>query len=148
MNYNFKVIYRPGAQNHVADALSRIEPLTDIERNEIENEQKCFILTRGQAKRELNENLNDIKHTIEERSGTILNKRNFDLIFHMIPFENDTLKNKIMNKFGITSFSQKWHNFNKIHYARTISNQFANRQNTNETSKCVREILGISENNG
>lgn len=28
LDYNFKIIYRPGAQNHVADALSRIEPLT------------------------------------------------------------------------------------------------------------------------
>lgn len=39
MDYNFKILYRPGAQNHVADALSRIEPLTINEMLEVNRKQ-------------------------------------------------------------------------------------------------------------
>lgn len=37
LDYNFKILYRPGAQNHVADALSRIDPLSVDEVLEVEN---------------------------------------------------------------------------------------------------------------
>lgn len=83
MDYNFKIIYRPGAQNHVADALSRIEPLTINELLEMNKSKEIFAITRAQAKRP--EPTRDLMYTVEERDGTILNKRNFDLIFHLIP---------------------------------------------------------------
>lgn len=149
MDYNFKVIYRPGAQNHVADALSRIEPFTENEIKKIEEKQNdIFAITRIQAKKDLNAGLNNAGFTIDEQNGTILNKRGFDSIFHLIPIENDTLKNKIIDKFGIATFSNKWHNFNKYHYAISISNQFANKQNANNTLKTIQEILNICDNNG
>lgn len=44
---------------------------------------------------------------MEERDGIILNNRNFDLIFHLVPIENDILKVKLMNKFGIIRFSSE-----------------------------------------
>lgn len=145
IDYNFKIIYRPGCQNNVADALSRIEPISLEEMLEIENKKQILVATRAQKAQQQN-NQNDCpKYTIDEKNGTILNKRGFDLIFHLIPNENDTLKNQIMNKFGITKFSNEFHKFNNIHYCRTISNQFANRMNVNNTQKCIKNILQISE---
>lgn len=145
LDYNFKILYRPGPQNRVADALSRIEPLTIEEMLEIEKKQSCFALTRSKAAEELKKGLINVKYAIEERNGTILNKRGFDLIFHLIPTENDTLKSKIMNKFGITRFSNEFSKFQSIHYVRTISNQFANKQNMNSTQSCIERILSLSE---
>lgn len=56
LDYNFKILYRPGAQNHVADALSRIEPLSVDEVLEIESrKQLSNVLTRGQIRKELEE---------------------------------------------------------------------------------------------
>lgn len=140
MDYNFKIIHRPGCQNHVADALSRIEPLTLEEM--LEREKIINAMTRGMTKQTLS---GSSTFQIEELSGTILNKRSYDLVFHLVPIENDTLKNKLMNKFGITKFSNKFKVANRIHHFCAISNQFANSQNSESTQKCIESILKISE---
>lgn len=143
-DYNFKIIYRAGAQNHVADALSRLEPLTIEEILEINKKQEnCFALTRAQARKEIDDLTNNVKYAIEEKNDTILTKRNFDLIFHFVPTENDTLKHKLINKFAFTNFPIEWHNFAKFHYVCSISNQFSNRENANVTQKRITEILDI-----
>lgn len=146
LNYNFKILYRPGAQNHVADALSRIEPISIDQMLEIENMQRsCHALTRAQAKEEIEKSNTNLHCSIDEKQGTILNKRGFDLIFHVLPTEHDTLKEKLINKFGINLFKDEWHNFHKIHYAITISNQFANKINQQKTMLCIQRILEIVE---
>lgn len=141
MNFNFKIIYRPGAQNHVADALSRLEPLTLEE--VLETNEAARAVTRSGAKNNLDRN---ISYEIEEQNGTILNKRNYDLLFHIVPIENDVLKSKLMNKLGVTRFSIDLGLTNKYHYICQMSNQFANRQNCEATRKCIESILKISEN--
>lgn len=149
MDYNFKIMYRPGAQNHVADALSRIKPISIEEMlekekgNEILNEEKCFVQTRGQVQKDIDKALEIPEFKVEERDGTLLNKRGFDLIFYLVPSENDRLKESIMNKYGITNFTDNFHNFNRYHYVKLISNQFANRNNEDSTLKCINEISGI-----
>lgn len=47
--YNFKILYRPGAQNNVADALSRIEPVSIDEMLEKTN-NKNVVHSRGHKK--------------------------------------------------------------------------------------------------
>lgn len=143
-DYSFKILYRPGPQNQVADALSRIEPLTIEEMLETNKEKtNCFAMTRAQARKEIDDLTANVKYTIEEKTGTILNKRNFDLIFHFVPKENDTLKQKLMNKFAITNFPEEWHSFAKYHYVCSISNQFSHNRNANITQKRIEEILDI-----
>lgn len=100
--------------------------------------EQCYAITRQQAKKEAEKPLTN---TIEEKYGTILHKRNFDLIFHIIPTENNTLRDKIINKFGITQFSNTWHYFQNYNYAIIISNQFS--RHIDETTKCSTEMLGI-----
>lgn len=68
LDYNFKILYRPGAQNVVADALSRIEPLSINEMLEMEKIQSNFAVTRHQSKIALDR---DINFTIDERNDTI-----------------------------------------------------------------------------
>lgn len=149
MDYNFKVLYRPGAQNHVADALSRIQPLTIKELIEIEKRQEtCHALTRAQARKEIEQPDSKALHSIEEKEGTILNKRSFDLIFHILSPENGKLKEKIINKFGITRFEDNWKKFKEIHYTIEISNQFANQQNQDKTIASIEEIAKIAEEKG
>lgn len=141
LDYNFKILHRPGVQNSVADALSRMQPLTLSEMLEIENKkEQCLVTTRAQAKTDLNKTSND---TIEEKNGTILHKRSFDLVFHLIPKENDILKNKIVNRFAITNFPEKWHNFKSYNYGITISNQFSRMENQRTTNNCILEMLQI-----
>lgn len=141
--YNFKILYRPGAQNQVADALSRIEPISIDEMLKLNKEQGCHAITRSRK-----ENLvqaNDQSDCIDERDGTVLSSRNYDLIFHLVPTETDTLKNRLVNKFGISKISNEWKLHNKTHYIREISNQFSSRQNANETLIRIGEILRICE---
>lgn len=85
MDYNFKILYRPGAQNYVADALSRIRPLSIEEMLEMEEKKQHFAITRNQAKMKLDASNGSI---LDERNGTILRKAEFDLIFHLIPENN------------------------------------------------------------
>lgn len=116
---------------------------------EIENKEKsCHVLTREQAKREIEQSKTNVYCTVEEKTGTILNKRGFDILFHVLPIENDDLKEKLMNKFGVTTFRDKWHNFQRINYAIVISNQFSSRQNQNKTLECVKGMLEIAEDKG
>lgn len=77
------------------------------------------VVTRNQAKTASDDR---IQYTIEEKEGTILNKRNFDLIFHLVPTENDELKTRLMNKFGMTGFSRDFKLVNNCHYICLISN--------------------------
>lgn len=80
---------------------------------------------------------------IDEKDGTILSSRNYDLVFHLVPLETNTLKNKLINKFGISKISNEWKIHNKNHYMREISNQFSSRQNADNTITCINEILRI-----
>lgn len=142
LDYNFKILYRPGAQNVVADALSRIEPLSI---SEIIEKESCYALTRAQVKKDLNQTIGTKDYIIEEKTGIILNKRGYDLIFYIVPSENDDLKEKLMNKFGTTVFKNSWHKIHDHQYAITISNQFSNKQNTFTTQNCIQELLKIAE---
>lgn len=90
-----------------------------------------------------NQNESNAQCIIEEKNGTILGKGNFNLIFHLVPLENDVLKEKLMNKFGISRFSEKSHIFNGIHYIPTISNQFSNTNNETNTKKCIEDSAKI-----
>lgn len=136
MDYNFKILYRPGALNHVADALSRIEPLSISEIMEIENKNDASVPINSQKAM----NNSNININIEEKNGTILKKYNFDLIFHLVPKENDTLKNKLTNELGVINFFEKLTKINKNQFAILISNQFANIHNTDNTLYCLEEI--------
>lgn len=73
-----------------------------------------------------------------------MTKKSHDLIFHLVPIENDELKNKLINKLGVTIFSSTWSNFKKIHLIRTISNQFSHSQNNDNTINCIKDILKYS----
>ena len=124
LNYNFKIIYRQGSANKVADALSRIEPRS-IEQMLEENKTDEQIPIKSAV-------LPQQSFIIIEKYGTILRKKEFDLLFHLIPLENDTLKEKIMNKYGVIQFINEFRKFAVFNYARYISNQFANQQNHDE----------------
>lgn len=144
MDYNFKILYRPGAQNHVADALSRLEPLSIEEVIEIDKGKECHAVTRAQRNKEIISKTK--KLIIEEKDGTILRKNNYDMIFHLIPIETNTLRNNISDKFGIVKFDSNFRKIQNSQYYRLISNQFSSERNKNETMKCINEILEICEN--
>lgn len=61
--------------------------------------------------------LQERPYSIEEKNGTILTKRNFDLVFHLVPLENDILKNKITDRFGIIDIPSTFCKIDKTHYA-------------------------------
>lgn len=147
MDYNFKIIYKPGHLNKVSDALSRIEwdrPLTIDQVLGKEENAKALVTTRNQKK---NENVKISPFAIEEKKGTILRKANFDLVFHLVPIENDVLKNRLVDKFGIVEIKTKFCKINNYQYAISISNQFANKNNEILIKRCVNEILGLCEQN-
>lgn len=114
---------------------------------EREKSKGCFVTTRQRAQEESINNDKAAKYIIEEKNGTILNKYNYDLLFHLIPIENDELKNKLMNKFGIANFMGKWQKYGKIHYMYRTSNQFANARNTQKTQDCIENILKYCQEN-
>lgn len=51
-----------------------------------------------------------------------------------------------MDKFGIITFTDEWKNHKKFHFVRTISNQFANRENIKDTLHCIQQMRKIAEN--
>lgn len=118
--------------------------MTISEMLEMERKKEvCHALTRAQAQKLTETNNNKTKHTIEEQRGTVLNKRNYDIIFHLIPRENDDLKSKIMNKFAAATFPNTWKKLSKNHYSIAISNQFSNKHNMGSTLDCIENILKI-----
>lgn len=122
----------------MADSLSRIEPLTVEEMLDIEEKKAAFaVVTRGQKIKATKE------FDIEEKYGTLLRKSDYDLVFHLIPFESDTLKNKISNKFGIVAKNVTFYKVSNVHYYRMISNQFASQLAVNETKYCINDIFKI-----
>lgn len=172
MEYNFKIIYRPGNQNQLCDTLSRLEtsePLSIEETLDLENKKVCAI-TRSRAHDNKSDEINvnhqnvDInnnaseKHSehctendvsnysIEEKSGTLLRKGEYDLVFFLVPMENDVLKNKLTDKFGIMNIKREFHSVGKHLHAISISNQFANAINETNTKRCIDEIMRISLN--
>lgn len=137
MDYNFRVIHRPGALNTVADALSRMQPSSPNEITEDENvENTCLPITRAQAKGHA-----DKTYIIIEKNGTILNKRGYDLIFHMIPNEKNNLQGKLEGKFGKLNITPKWTAINNDHYICKTSNRFT--KITNEITTCIKDIFKI-----
>lgn len=145
LDYNFKIIYRPGAQNKVADSLSRIEPLSIEELLEIEKEKVAFARIANLQNEQI---IPRNSYVIDEKSGTLLRKSDFDMVFHLTPIENDILKDKLMNKFGIIKINTDFCKINQNHYAISISNQFSNRNNESTLRQCINKILKICEENG
>lgn len=169
MEYNFKIIYRPGSQNQLCDTLSRLEtsePLSIEETLDLENKKICAI-TRSMAHDKTSTENNDdhpsvvmnnnntenqsaiegnnaiSKYFIEEKSGTLLRKGDFNLVFFLVPIENDVLKNKLTDKFGVMNIKREFHSIGKHLHAITISNQFANAMNETNTKLCIDEIVKI-----
>lgn len=139
LDYNFKVIHRPGSMNSVADALSRMEPLSIEEMVSIEQgKQTCCAVTRAQTKRQA-----DKTWTLIEKNRTILNKREYDLIFHILPTENDELRTKMEKKFGKLDPKSEWTNINDDHYVCTMSNKFT--KNTNAMMTRMKEAYTICQ---
>lgn len=140
MDYNFKIIYKPGSTNHVSDALSRIEkPLTINEMLEINKENNQFAQIYGTT----DSRPDNIVYTINEKEGTVLSCRKYNLVFHLIPIENNHLKNKITDRFGTITFKDNFESISRNQYAQLISNQFANKINERQTQKCIEDILKI-----
>lgn len=65
----------------------------------------------------------------------------------MVPLENDELQSKLMNKFGLITFPDIWHNFNKYHYVCKISNQFSHGQDAHNTQNIITALQKICMEN-
>ena len=118
----------------------RLEPLSIEELCQLEEEKECHaVITRAQGKKESEERVGQC--AIEEKDGTFLRKGQYDLVFHLVPYEQNTLRDKITNKFGIVNFAIEFHKYQNWQYYRLISNQFSNRNNINDTQTCIQDSL-------
>lgn len=104
MDMDFKIIYRPGAQNQVADALSRIEMSEekDLEQILTENcteenkvQHLCMALTRQKAAKVQDEQPERFDTSIEEEPSLATDLKFFDHIFSIIPRNQNSTINKI-----------------------------------------------------
>lgn len=87
MEYNFEIIHKEGAQNVVADALSRIK-------NENNSPDMIFkAITKGQKKAQTED-----LYYIEENPGFILDKREYDHIFYILESRDCEIFNKLQHK--------------------------------------------------
>lgn len=94
MQYQFKIVHKEGAQNVVADALSRIK--INFTKN---GEKKILIQTRQQSKNVENVRQNSPEsYYIEENNGFLLNKSQYDHIFYIYENENSIIWKKLQHK--------------------------------------------------
>lgn len=105
--FTFKIVYKRGSQNTVADALSRIEPLVSLESTELiqqPDNKPVLAITRSKAK-QLSADRNSQTHdditstyNIEENNNILTNSQSVDHIFFLFDSENCELKRKLEYK--------------------------------------------------
>lgn len=112
--YHFKIVYKPGSQNVVADALSRID-YQPIELKSLLNEPENAVvaaITRSRAQAienanasaaQMQENMSQRKNShqffeIEENNNILINSDNIDHIFFLFSSRNCEMKRKIQYK--------------------------------------------------
>lgn len=140
MEYNFEIIHKDGAQNVVADALSRIKS----------NEEKTLKLfgravTRGQ-KRKIEENAN----YIEENPGFLINKSEYDHLFYIFQHEISEIFNKLQHKLKIRidiPHSLKFSELYKLDDDHTLIKCETTPVNDSQTTQSVLNIIKFCEEN-
>lgn len=71
----------------------------------------------------------------------ILIPKEYDIVFHIVIRENDILRNKLADKFGILGFSKECCKIKRSQYARLMSTQYANKLNEKELKECIELML-------
>lgn len=121
MEYQFKIFHRNGAQNVVADALSRIredntkaidkhiESLEEI----LEKSNVCNVKLMQTRSRTLQSNeQHDMEESyyIEENNGMLTNSNEFDQIFYLFESDNCELKKRLEHKLNkVITIPQSFH---------------------------------------
>lgn len=155
MEYNFKIQHRSGAQNNVADALSRIYAPKTLE--EVVGSGKidfeCGAITRSKNNQE-DEKLkfNETYH-IEENNQLLLNTKDFDQVFFIFPDGRCDMRTRLEEKIGKTleitnEDVPKIHNIDAKRSATILGKKIRNERELKRAKAAIRNILLASmENN-
>lgn len=104
MEYNFKIQHRSGAQNNVADALSRIyEPKTLEEIIGSEKiDPECRAITRSKDCLDKEKLKFEETYHIEENNQLLLNSKDYDQVFFIFPDSKCEMRTKLETKISKT----------------------------------------------
>jgi hypothetical protein len=130
MEYKFKIIHRSGAQNFVADALSRIklDPNTPLSLENIieldENIKITLVTTRASTRKQLKDTptlkLKDA-YNITENNNVMIESTEYDQIFFLLPQNKSNLQEKIEEKIKQPVIISKFNEWTQISETKTIA---------------------------
>lgn len=134
MDYDFKKLYRPGAQNVVADCLSRTRiPLTI-------NELMTNCATIQTDEKLISKTINKYHTHLTELREIILNPGKFDALYYLISKLDGILHTKLSKKFGNIGTGKLWIEMDSKFYIKILTTKRStgiNEQTMNDAIKFI-----------
>lgn len=152
IGYNFRIIHRSGAQNSVADALSRIyEPKTLEEVVGVGKlDAECLAMTR--SKQKTNKIKFDEAYSIEENNNLLLNPKDYDHVFFIFSDSKCEMKSRLEQKISKTldipnGENPQMHLIDDKRSATILGKKIQNDREIKRTKLMIQGILTTSMRN-
>lgn len=154
IGYNFKIIHRNGAQNSVADALSRIyEPKTLEEVVGSEKlDAECMAITRSKQKATGEKIKFDEAYNIEENNQLLLNSKDYDHVFFIFSNSKCKMKTKLEEKLSCVidipnEGNPRMHLIDEKRSATILGRKIESDRETTRAKLMIQNILTTSMKN-
>lgn len=142
MEYDFKVMYRAGSQNTVADCLSRAK-IPNTDHNQANN--IFYSTTQDDSKRDqtINETRDNSKRdsTINETRNIVLNPKKFDALYYLITQFDGVLHSKLAQKFENLRVGKNWLEIDSKYYLKSLVTRGSNRLNPQKINEAMGFII-------
>ncbi|XP_055308499.1 uncharacterized protein LOC129572548 [Sitodiplosis mosellana] len=138
MSYNFKVIHKPGRQNVVADALSRIslEEAKSIDEILEENNLKSMLAVMEQEDMGSTVNVANINF----ENGITFSTADFDACFYLVSSAESEMFKRITGKFEDLTLKLQWQEVDERHKRLRLSMRNMRKTKTSTNTRTPMQI--------
>lgn len=144
LNYNYKIIHRPGKLNVVADALSRISMDSAQSIEEILEEQKLKpVYTVSLGRTEMKKIVFELK--LEQKAGILTKLKDFDGLFFLVSSTDSHMFTKLQKKFSGLKLMKQWQQIEGKYFVKSMKLSAIEQNNKAKMRECLQFIKNQSE---